>query len=145
MIFLCSAPTELGPVDAAAFAHMVTDAYADAEFETREDGATRIARDQAGSLFYHDCDEETRRWAVERLRWQGPRPLADPSPLSSWPECAMHMIVATDDRVVRPAWLIEQAPRWLGDAEPILVPGGHSPMLSRPVALADAIESCLAR
>jgi pimeloyl-ACP methyl ester carboxylesterase len=142
MIFLCSAPTALGPVDTESFGDMVTREYATAEFEERSDGARRIRGAVATSLFFHDCDEATAAWASRQLRWQGPKPLAEASPLSNWPDRPMQMIVARDDRVARPDWLMGEASHWLGSTAPIILPGGHSPMLSRPALLASVLIDC---
>ncbi len=139
MVFLCSAPTALGPVDPEAFSGMVTPEYANADFDQRADGTQRVSKSAAGPLFYHDCGEATAAWACDQLRWQGKKPLTEPSPLSSWPDRRMHMIVARDDRVARPEWLLGEAPKWLEGTSPIVLPGGHSPMLSRPAALAEAL------
>jgi len=54
MIFLCSVPTDVGPVDPKAFAGMVTEEYARADFDSREDGAQRLSEGCARDLFYHD-------------------------------------------------------------------------------------------
>ncbi len=142
MVFLCSAPTPPGPVDPAAFAGMVTEEYACAEVDARPDGATRIAPAAARALFYHDCEEAVAEDAARRLRFQARRPLDETSPLERWPAAPLEIIVCDDDRVVRPDWLLAQARRWLGDRAPRRLPGGHSPMLSRPVALAELLIEC---
>ncbi|MBJ19352.1 MAG: alpha/beta hydrolase [bacterium] len=139
MVFLCSAPTPLGPIDPAAFSGMITSAYAKADFDERADGAQRVSKESAGPLFFHDCSEATASWASDRLRWQGPKPLLEASPLTAWPDRPMHMIVARDDRVARAEWLLGEAPRWLTGALPIVLAGGHSPMLSQPALLAEAL------
>ena len=65
-------PTGAGPVDAEAFAGMVTREFAEAEFAQRPDGAQRMAAESARRVFFHDCDAATARWAASQLRWQGP-------------------------------------------------------------------------
>jgi pimeloyl-ACP methyl ester carboxylesterase len=144
MVFLCSAPTRPGPVDPADFAGMVTDDYARAEVDSRSDGSTRITPERARALFYHDCDEAAAEDAALRLRFQARRPLDEASPLDRWPEAPLEIVVCDDDRVVRPDWLLAQARRWLGDRPPRRLPGGHSPMLSRPAALAELLIACAA-
>jgi pimeloyl-ACP methyl ester carboxylesterase len=145
MIFLCSAPTALGPVDPVELSDMVTPAYANAEFDERPDGARRVSAAMARPLFFHDCDEATGLWASQQLRWQGSKPLVEPSPLAAWPDRPMHMIVAQDDRVARADWLLAEASKWLSGGKPIVLPGGHSPMLSRPAALAEQLIECAVR
>jgi pimeloyl-ACP methyl ester carboxylesterase len=143
MVFLCSVPTDLGPVDPKAFEGMVTAEYAAAEAEVRADGATRLSPAAARAFYYEDCPEHIARWASQRLRWQGPRPLQEPMPLTAWPEGPIDIVLTRDDRVIALDWALRSARRWLEGREPVLLPGSHSPFLSRPVALADALIGCL--
>jgi pimeloyl-ACP methyl ester carboxylesterase len=142
LVFLCSAPTPLDAVDPSDFAGMVTPEYAQARFEVRPDGAQRVDREVARTLFYHDCDPGVAEWAAQQLRWQGGKPLAEPSPIRRWPTGPMHMIVGAEDRVARCEWLLAQAASWPGLETPVVLEGGHSPMLARPAALADALVAC---
>ena len=144
MVFLCSVPTPLGPVDPEQFAGMVTPDYAQATFESRPDGTRRIAAEDARELFFHDCDPGLATWAASRLRWQGDRPLAEPSPLTRWPDRPTRIVIALGDRVARADWLEEEAARWTGGEAPITMPGGHSPMLAQPERLAEILSSTLA-
>jgi pimeloyl-ACP methyl ester carboxylesterase len=94
--------------------------------------------DQAAEVLYHDCDAATTAEALARLRPQGQRPMTDPCPLSAWPEVETTYVVCTDDRMVSPEWSRSVgAPR--ANAERAEIPGGHSPMLSRPRELADLL------
>ena len=122
---------------------MVTPAYAHATFESRPDGTTRIAAEDARELFFHDCEPDRATWAASRLRWQGDKPLAEPSPLSRWPGRPTHVVVALDDRVARPEWLEDEARRWVESDAVITMPGGHSPMLAQPERLADVLVATL--
>ncbi len=144
MIFLCSVPTGAGPVDAQAFAGMVTAEYAAARFHERGDGARRIDDEAARRVFFGDCDEATAARVVARLRWQGPRPLNEPAPFEHWPEGPLDIILARDDRAVRFEWAAKEAERWLAGRGPKVLPGDHSPFLSRPALLADTLVACLA-
>lgn len=144
MIFLCSVPTGAGPVDAQAFAGMVTAEYAAARFHERGDGARRIDAEAARRVFFGDCDEATAVRAAERLRWQGPRPLAEPAPFARWPAVPLEIILARDDRAVRFEWAAKEAERWLAGRSPRVLPGDHSPFFSRPALLADTLVACLA-
>jgi pimeloyl-ACP methyl ester carboxylesterase len=60
------------------------------------------------------------------------------SPLDRWPDCELVTIVCADDEVISPEWSRRIAADVLG-VEPVELPGGHSPMLSHPVELADAL------
>lgn len=143
MIFLCSVPTGVGPVDADAFAGMVTPDYAAARFDTRADGARRIDAAAAGRVFFAECDREIADWAASRLRWQGPRPLSESAPFARWPEVPCDIVLARDDRAVRFEWARVAAMPWLGGREPRVIPGDHSPFLSRPALLARTLADCL--
>lgn len=143
MVFLCSAPTALGPVDPADFEGMVTPEFIAAERLTRADGSTRLTDADAISVFYQDCAPDLAQWAASQLRFQGPRPLTEPAPLEHWPDGRIEMIVCTEDRAARPAWLLDQAKGWLEGRPARLLPGGHSPMLAQPADLAALLEDLL--
>lgn len=145
MVFLCSVPTGAGPVDAEAFAGMVTPEYASAPVESRADGARRMEPAAARRLFFDACDEATARWAADSLRFQGGRPLAEAAPFAHWPAGRIDVVLTRDDRVVRFAWAKAQAERWLAGRAPVVLPGDHSPFLSCPDRLADALVATLAR
>lgn len=89
-------------------------------------------------LMYHDCDPAEAGAAVARLRPQAQGPPDEPSPLSSWPDVASDYVLCRDDRMTAPAWARHVARERLG-VEPIEIPGGHSPMLSRPGHLAELL------
>jgi len=143
MIFLCSVPTGAGLIDADAFAGMVTPEYAAARFDARADGARRIDAEAAGRVFFGECDPRIRKWAAQQLRWQGPRPLAESAPIARWPEVPLDVVLARDDRAVRFEWARAAAMPWLGGREPRVIPGDHSPFLSRPALLAKTLVECL--
>jgi hypothetical protein len=75
------------------------------------------------------------------LRPQSPRPLTEPTPLVEWPEAPQTVILTTDDRVLRTSWAVRAARDRLGGDDPVLLPGSHSPFLSRPVALAEVLAA----
>jgi hypothetical protein len=56
----------------------------------------------------------------------------------AWPQAETMSIVCAEDRVVNPTWSRRIARDRLG-VEPIDLPGGHSPFLARPAALADVL------
>jgi pimeloyl-ACP methyl ester carboxylesterase len=95
--------------------------------------------DRAIEQLYPDCDPGHARAAAARLRPQGPRPNSEPCPLDALPEVDYTMILAADDVAVSRGWAQWTARKRLGGIEPIELPGGHSPMLARPAALADAL------
>ena len=83
---------------------------------------------------YPDCDPAAAAAALARLRPQAATPQIRPTPLAAWPDVPAEYVVCAEDRVVSPAWGARAAAA-LG--LPVReLPGGHSPMLSRPAELA---------
>jgi pimeloyl-ACP methyl ester carboxylesterase len=138
MVFLCSVPLVPGVTVGPDLAGMVTPELAGAPRFCDELGRDLFDNATARRVFYHDCDDDLAAWAVSRLRPQGPRPLTEPSPLGAWPEVPSEVVLTDDDRAVSAAWAVEAARGWLG-RDPIVLPGSHSPFVSHPAALADAL------
>ena len=89
---------------------------------------------------YHDCPPDRIDWAMStRLMFYAKRALEEPCPLRAWPVVSSTYIVSADDRTITPAWQRKAAREFLG-VEPVELPGGHCPHVSRPEALADAFE-----
>ena len=88
---------------------------------------------------FHDCPPECLAWALStRVFFYAKRALEEPCPLKAWPSVPASYIACAEDRTLTPAWQARVAREWLG-VEPIVLPGGHSPHVSRPGALADAL------
>jgi pimeloyl-ACP methyl ester carboxylesterase len=93
----------------------------------------------------HDCAPEVAHDAFTRLR---PRRegsgvlVTEVTPLHTWPDVPRSYILCRDDQTATPAWARRAARERLG-VEPIEIPGGHCPMLSRPDELAEALGRCL--
>ncbi len=102
---------------------------------TENGGLITVSPEGAAAGFYPDCDPVDVEWALARLRPQGHAP-ATPL-IAPWPDVPSTVIVCTDDRQ-REYQRLVVAPR-LG-VEPIELPGGHSPFLSRPEQLADVLS-----
>ncbi len=93
----------------------------------------------ARELFYNDCSDRNKDWAVSILQPQR-RSSNEPSMLR-WPDnTAQYSIICTDDRATNPDWLRYIYTRWL-NLTPVELPGGHSPFLSRPQKLARVLVS----
>jgi pimeloyl-ACP methyl ester carboxylesterase len=106
-----------------------------------EDGAMTFADfDGAWKYFYHDCDEQTARWAFERL---GPERFGDTTvtPVSVatfWAaDLPRSYILCLQDRSM-PRWLADTVTRRLGVAQ-LTIDASHSPFLSRPRELAELL------
>ncbi|HEV7761315.1 MAG TPA: alpha/beta fold hydrolase [Acidimicrobiales bacterium] len=106
-----------------------------------DDGAMSVASAEgARALFFHDCDDETVRWAFERL---GPERAGETSttPVSLpafWAaDLPRSFVRCTDDRA-QPEWLADLVAARLG-VEPLRIDASHSPFLSRPAELAELL------
>jgi len=106
-----------------------------------QDGSMAFADfEGACELFYHDCDEETVRWACGQLT---PEKAGDTAttPISVphfWQaELARSFIVCLQDRA-QPRWLADVTARRLG-VEALTIDTSHSPFLSRPAELAQLL------
>jgi pimeloyl-ACP methyl ester carboxylesterase len=107
----------------------------DGSLLTIDDGLTRISPEGAAAAFFPDCAPDDVAWAVGRLRPQGHAPA---TPLvAPWPDVPATVIVGADDRGTEYTKHVV-APR-LG-VEPVELPGGHSPFLARPGALAEVLH-----
>jgi pimeloyl-ACP methyl ester carboxylesterase len=99
--------------------------------------------DGAIAAMYADCSPQDARWAVDRLRRQSTTPHRTIEEPVKMPPVPTTSIVCADDRVVRAEWGRWAARERLGGCDVIELPGGHSPFVSRPEALADALVSSL--
>jgi pimeloyl-ACP methyl ester carboxylesterase len=98
----------------------------------------------AREALYQDCAEEHAAAAFERLRPQSSAPDAEPCSLAALPAVPATSVVAAEDRIVNPAWSRRAARERLG-VDPVELPGGHSPFLSRPGPLAEVLDAQAAR
>jgi len=108
-----------------------------------DDGASRWPRDAAIAAFYHDVPEPLVTEAVGLLRAQAWLPTQQPWPLEAWPDVPMRYVACDDDRILDPGWQVRIAKERLGITANVL-PGSHSPMLTRPADLADLLLKPLA-
>jgi pimeloyl-ACP methyl ester carboxylesterase len=106
-----------------------------------DDGSMAFAdAEGAKKLFYHDCNDETVRWAFERLT---PETAGDTAttPISVprfWEaDLPRSFILCLEDRA-QPRWLADVTARRLG-VEPLTMEASHSPFLSRPSELAELL------
>jgi pimeloyl-ACP methyl ester carboxylesterase len=139
LVYLCGLiprpGRSLDDVLASEAAEMFDSTYADLPRIRHADGSASLDPEAAKTVYFHDCTDEVAEWAVTRLRRQVWTTGRDRSPLEEWPDVESQYIVCTADRALRPEWSRRRAHDWLG-VEPLELPGGHSPMLSRPADLA---------
>ncbi len=109
------------------------------EFTDLGDQVWEIGSNTATELFYHDASPEDAAWAIERLRPQCYRVLAEVTPLQAWPGVPSTVIVCGDDHAADPDWQRSVARDRFG-VEAIELDGGHSPFLTRPVELAAVLS-----
>ncbi|MFA9271545.1 MAG: alpha/beta fold hydrolase [Baekduiaceae bacterium] len=97
--------------------------------------------DVARERYYHDVPVDVARRAWARQRPQAQTPMAEACPLDAWPDVPSSSVVMTDDHAVSVTYSRHVAAEVLR-TDPIELPGSHSPFLSRPAALAEALCGC---
>ncbi len=141
LVYLCAIVPEPGLSLAARFER--GEGILGADNGSREHDADGLSYwpdpEEAVRVLYHDCEPAVAREAVARLRHQSQAPSREPCPLAAMPPLPTQYFVCRDDRMVSPAYGRQAAIRRLGVA-PLELPGGHSPMLSRPAQLAELLS-----
>jgi pimeloyl-ACP methyl ester carboxylesterase len=106
-----------------------------------DDGSMAFADvEGAKKLFYHDCDNDTARWAFEQLTPESAGDTATTSisvPRFWEAELPRSFVLCLEDRA-QPRWLADVTARRLG-VEPLTIKTSHSPFLSRPAELAQVL------
>ena len=103
-----------------------------------EGGLLHVTSDCARRSFFHDCSPSDQQWALERLRPQAHAAPTGAWPLAHWPDVPCSVIACTEDRAHNPDYSRRVASPRLG-VHAIVLPGSHSPFLSRPSLLADTL------
>jgi pimeloyl-ACP methyl ester carboxylesterase len=94
--------------------------------------------------FFHDVPQEVIDEAIKRGEpAQSGTPMAQPWPLTAWPDVPTRVLTARDDRFF-PAEFQRRVARERLGITPDEMPGGHLVALSRPVELTDRLEAYLA-
>jgi pimeloyl-ACP methyl ester carboxylesterase len=135
MVFLCALIPTIGKSFVQRF-----EEEGDAIFFADWIGKEPVNDDEAAVRFiFHDCDRVLLPWALTTRAPFSPDGLyAEVCPVTSWPAVPSSSIVCADDRTIRPDWSRDAARTMLG-VEPITLPGGHCPQVSRPRSLAEAL------
>lgn len=93
---------------------------------------------------FHDCPAHRLEWALStRVYFHAKRALEQRCPLQRWPSVPSAYVACAQDRTIAPDWQLRVAREWL-QIEPIVLPSGHSPQVSRPEALSEVLECCAA-
>jgi hypothetical protein len=95
--------------------------------------------DAARNFLFHDCSPEVADWAVTTLRAFVPASAYFEQVMLS-PAIPAMCVVPDSDRTSRTEWMIAASRERLG-IEPTIVPGGHSPHVSRPRDVARILTS----
>jgi hypothetical protein len=95
--------------------------------------------DAARRFLFHDCGTELADWAVTTLRAFVPVSAYSEQVMLA-PDIPAMCIVPAGDRTSRTEWMIAASRERLG-MEPIIVPGGHCPHVSRPRDVARILAS----
>jgi pimeloyl-ACP methyl ester carboxylesterase len=91
-------------------------------------------------VFYQDVPPALAREAIARGRRQSETPGKQPWPLAAWPKVPTRFLLCRNDRLFPAAWLGEVVRDRLG-ITPDEIDSGHTPALSRPLDLAERLES----
>lgn len=103
------------------------------------DGSTRWHPEAAAAYFFSDCPPEAAEGAARQLRGQFWKVSTEVTPLLEWPAVTCSSVIGARDRVINPDWSRRVTPGVLG-VRPAEIDCGHSPFLSTPDLLADAIS-----
>jgi SAM-dependent methyltransferase len=93
-----------------------------------------------GDVYYHDVPPELAAEAARRTRGQAAKPMAEPWPLSAWPDVPTRYLLCRDDRAFPAEWLRGVVQERLG-FEPDEIDGGHCAYLSRPGEVAERLDA----
>lgn len=107
------------------------------EVKTDEGENFSLLKKEAIPFFYNDCSVELQEWAFGKLRKQRDY-WEEGNPQAEWPEVSKTAIICSEDKAIDPSWSEQVVRDWL-EITPILLPGGHSPFLSRPKELAEIL------
>ena len=94
--------------------------------------------DAAARILYQDCSREVATSAFAQLRRQQTALWDGLEAMAVWPTVPVAAIHCRDDRAINPLWSVWIARRRLG-IHSVELPGGHSPMISRPALLAETL------
>ena len=138
LVFLCAMVPNVG--DAASVGEPAnSDEAAYAALVRHADGSHSWPTASAAErTLYQDCSPALVAAAFSRLRRQQTGLWDGLPPLDQLPNTEIVSILCAEDRAISPAWSRWVARNRLG-VEAIEMPGGHSPMMSRPAALADLL------
>ena len=141
LVFVCGLLPEPGK--------SVTDRYTSEEVFMPGFAGNTITLDDGSSAWvdieavrrclYHDCSDADVEWAFARMRPQAGAPRQEPWPLDAMPPVERTSIVCRGEACIRPEWSRRMSRELLG-VEAVELDGGHSPFVSRPGELVEALR-----
>ncbi len=136
LVYLCALVPRPGQAFTAFRGEAITPELSAAQTVDREAGVTRAIPEKAGPVFYADCVQTDRDWALARLT---PQPIAVMTETVAFepPNLPRHYIRCTEDRVVFPAYQHSVSQDWTHVYD---MASGHSPFLSDPAGLARILD-----
>jgi pimeloyl-ACP methyl ester carboxylesterase len=148
LVYLCGVPPTPGRPFVAQMieeTEMLHPDYSQGLSAVDSEGRRRwIHQELARFHLFGDCDEAAASAAFACLRPQSSAPYKIPCSLSVYPAVDTTYVVCGEDRMVNPDWSRRIARDWL-KVDPIELPGGHSPFLSRPKVLAALLNELAVR
>ena len=102
-------------------------------------GRTQVDAARAAALFYQDCDDATRSWAIQRLQPHWGEVLSQPVADPAWRRLRSTYVHCSEDRALAPT--VQRnvyAPR---AQQVVTLDSGHSPFLSQPRRLAEVLAA----
>lgn len=136
LVYLCALVPRPGQAFTAFRADAISPDVSLAQTVDREAGVAIPDRETAGPVFYSDCTQEDRNWALPQLT---PQPIAVMTEAVDFdpPETPRHYIRCLEDKVVFPRYQQDISQNWPNTYD---MQAGHSPFLSDPEGLADILE-----
>jgi len=107
------------------------------------DGMAVFLPEAASRIFYHDVPSALRDEALHWMRRQWPSQMTmNYQPMRQFPDTPLSAILSEDDRLL-PVAANTALIRGRYGIEPHILPGGHSPFLSRPQHLASLLNTII--
>ena len=110
-----------------------------ATYDYDAEGRLIMSPDFARERLFHDCSAEIAADAVRQLVPQAMTIINERTPVAAWPPTVpVSYVACLEDRQVPIEWARKAARERLG-VDPVELPGGHSPFLSRPQLLVQTL------
>ncbi|MGR3515359.1 MAG: alpha/beta fold hydrolase [Paracoccaceae bacterium] len=136
LVYLCALLPRPGEAFSAFRADAISPAVSEAQTVDRTAGVATVITEKAGTVFYSDCSEEDRAWALSRLT---PQPISVMTESLDFtpPSTERHYIRCLEDQVVFPGFQRATSEDWPHTHD---MNAGHSPFLSNPQGLASLLD-----